>query len=488
MFNTVRLSSTTLLIFALVAGCGSSHSTGDDGGISFDATPRDSMVEAGADGGDSDGNVTRPPMGVCGDGMLDPMEQCDDGNTDSGDGCDAECRRESFCGDGTMDDGEVCDDGNNRSADGCRSDCGSDESCGNGLRDAHVGEVCDDGNTEDGDGCSADCRSLESCGNGDIDAGEECDDGNTTPWDGCGVDCREERSLVVNSLELGDESFGCDYTGDGEADNSFSRALGVARSLINGMFIRRGIESGDLLFLMPLLGLDDPSGADDPSFTVGWLQGEDADDDPMNNFGGMGEFLASADGFDAMGNPLAAFESRTMMSRISGGPEDVEIPLMLIPLELRRGRIHGMVRASGGEIAGIDDATLCGAVPLSTFALLPNLLEFLGMGMAAETCDGEVSPSTMADLLVAGAPQGGLIPLRGQQPDVDLDGDGLESFEVVNSGSRGCQPVIVACIDGDGTRVEGRGCAGDPRFEDGFSAGFSMSAVRGEITGVASGM
>jgi hypothetical protein len=108
--------------------------------------------------------------------------------------------------------------------------------------------------------------------------------------------------------------------------------------------------------------------------------------------------------------------------------------------------------------------------------------------MAAPTCDGTEASSTMADLLVAGAPMGGFIPLRGQQPDVDLDGDGLESFEVINRGESGCQPVIVACVDGDGTRVEGRGCAGDPRFEDGFSAGFSMTAVRGNIDGVAGSM
>lgn len=474
-----------LSLFVVSVGCGSSFSPPDeDGGISFDATPQDGAQPDA----EPDSNVVRPPGGECGDGMLDPMEQCDDGNTDDGDGCDSMCRRESFCGDGNMDAGELCDDGNNRSGDGCRSDCLSDETCGNSVRDAHLGEVCDDGNSVDGDGCSADCTNLESCGDSSLDAGEECDDGNTDPWDGCGADCRTERSLVVNSLEIGPPEFGCDYTGDGEADNSFSRALGPAVALINGMFIQSGIRSGDLLFLVPLLALDDPTGANDPSFTAGWIQGEDADMDSDNNFTGMGRFLADPAGFDAFGNPLAAFESRSMMSRVSGGPEDVEIPLEIIPLELRRGRIHGQFTAEAGEVSGLTEGRLCGAVPLSTFALLPNLLDFIGGGMAAATCDGTEMPATMADLLVAGAPRGGFIPLRGQQPDVDLDGDGLESFEIVNTGERGCQPVIVACIDGDGTRVEGRGCAGDRVFEDGFSAGLRMTAVRGNIAGVSGGM
>ena len=37
--------------------------------------------------------------------------------------------------------------------------------------------------------------------------------------------------------------------------------------------------------------------------------------------------------------------------------------------------------------------------------------------------------------------------------------------------------VIVACIDGDGTVVEGRNCATDSRFADGHSAGLNFTSV-----------
>jgi hypothetical protein len=75
-----------------------------------------------------------------------------------------------------------------------------------------------------------------------------------------------------------------------------------------------------------------------------------------------------------------------------------------------------------------------------------------------------------------------MVPLIGgfsvgpQQPDIDLDGDGLERYEAT-MGSGSTAPMITACIDGDGTRVMGRTCVNDPRFADGFSAAFEHQGV-----------
>jgi len=474
-----------LVVVVGVMGCGESHGTGDDGGIEFDAEP---PVDAGPDAPPVDGFVPE-----CGDGVLSPMEQCDDGNTAPGDGCDGECRREAFCGDMSVDSEEVCDDGNNRSGDGCRSDCRSDESCGNGIRDSVVGEQCDDGNTEDGDGCSSDCTIVESCGDDTVDdgSGETCDDGNTDAWDGCGPDCLTEISMIIDSLEIGGPSAGCDYTGDGEPDNAFGEAFGGARGLINDMFLTDAITNGELILLMHMLGLDDPSGASDDSLTVAWMQGEDADMNPDNNFSGMAELYGAAEGFDDMGNPTTSFASRIASSSLSGGPEDVTIPISMgfpIRLDLRNGRIHGTTTATSGEWSAIEDGLLCGAVPSSTLALIPNiaeLIESMGGIMVPPPCDGSMDRGTLLDLLVGGVTVFG-IEIGPAQPDVDLDGDGLEYYET-DSGSD-CQGVITACIDGDGTRVEGRGCATDPRFEDGFSAGLPFTAVRAHIIGLSAMM
>lgn len=495
---------------ALAAGCSKSSTVDDDDGgtILFDAElppdtgpppvdggpppPRcgDRTVDTGEecdDGNTRDGDGCSATCELeieCGNGRLDPTEGCDDGNTEDGDGCDSECVRESYCGDGTVDDGEVCDDGNNRSGDGCRSDCQSEEDCGNGIVDAVLGERCDDGNMMDGDGCSATCQ-LEMCGDGTVMEPEQCDDGNVASFDGCGPDCRDEHSLVISAFEIGDDSVGCDFSGDGEPDNGFADALGPLVDLANDMFIGDAITDGQLIFLMHALALDDPAMANDPSFSLAWFLGQDADENPANNLTGMGEFRPDASAFDAMGNPTAAFQSRVASRALTGGPEDVEIPLGFFQLEVKQSQLSGTTRATGGAVAGIDDGLLCGGVPVAVMAFLPNIIDMFSM-MPAAPCDPAVTSTSLADVLIGGTPRGFILPLRGSTPDVDLDGDGLERFEVTSRGPMGCQPVITACIDGNGTRVtsplpDGQSCATDARFQDGWSAAFPFEAVRATI-------
>ena len=60
---------------------------------------------------------------------------------------------------------------------------------------------------------------------------------------------------------------------------------------------------------------------------------------------------------------------------------------------------------------------------------------------------------SMLDVLVA----------AGVQPDVDVDGDGRERFMDTDRDG-----LVDRCVDGDGTTLDGRECAGDPRFADGY--------------------
>ncbi len=453
------------LLFSLAA-CGESHSTDDDSGISFDAdTP---------DGGDADAGDATPPDTsvpiVCGDGRLSPGESCDDGNTMDGDGCDSMCFREARCGDNALDPGEVCDDGNNASGDGCRSDCASDETCGNGIRDIPAGEVCDDGNTMDGDGCSADCRVLEGCGDGVLDtaAGEQCDDGNTDPWDGCAADCHIEISMVIDSLMVAGMGVGCDYSGDGVPDNKFGEGIGAVLGAVGG---GGGNLADNLTVLLNMRGLDDIHGIDDPDVTAAWLPGMETST--------PGEYLADESFFDMDGNPTVTFEGSIDMRMYAAGPEDITIPVFILPLEIRQSRLAGTTRETGGQLSNIDDGLLCGAVPLDLLAAfpVPDGIPIVG-GMPA--CEGDAPPS-FADLIVGGA-----VVLPPTPPDVDLDGDGLEAFEVTRGA--GCQPVVTACIDGDGTRIEGRDCLLDPHIRDGLSAAFPFTAAPATIVGTAAMM
>ncbi len=466
-----------------LAGCASTNTLGgEDAGIvlDFDAPARpDAPLPPGTDAfmsGPPDAFVAPPE---CGNSRIEPGEQCDDGNLTSGDGCSAECVRDPYCGDGgPPDPGEVCDDGNNLSGDGCRADCLSNEMCGNGVLDLHRGEVCD-GTM----GCGPDCRTIAGCGNGMLDAGEQCDDGNTTRWDGCGADCRDEVSVHLENTQFGDEGTGCDYSGDGMPDNRFATSLGSALALIN-MFLGGGGPGGGgggggPNFLLSFLGLDDPTGVNDPSLRTAWLLG-DAD--------GAG-FTVDPTSLNADFTPTTSLESTIAMRALNGGPEDLDLPIAFLPITLERGMLSATTQQSGGELSGLEDGLICGGIPVQTMSFLSaSMLEMFGGGGGfmieiGDPCDGSTEDPTLADMMIGGG-MIAILRLRATSPDVDLDGDGLESFEVARTGPRGCQAVVTACIDGDGTRIEGRGCYDDPRIADGYSSALTFTATRTEITGV----
>ena len=143
--------------------------------------------------------------------------------------------------------------------------------------------------------------------------------------------------------------------------------------------------------------------------------------------------------------------------------------------------------AMGGELWSLSGAFICGVVQSQILSFVnESLIESFGGGGGfmidiPPPCDGSMTESSLVDWLIGGA-RIAIISIRPTSPDVDLDGDGLETFEVTRGSS--CQPVVTACIDGDGTRVEGRNCYDDARFQDGYSAALSTDAIRALITGV----
>jgi cysteine-rich repeat protein len=429
---------------------------------------------------------TSPPEPMCGNGVIEAGESCDDGNDVTGDGCTPDCLLEAGCGDSVIDAPEICDDGNHLDGDGCRGDCASDESCGNGDLDLGAAELCDDGNTDDGDGCSGDCTVVEGCGDGTMSGSETCDDGNLARWDGCGPDCRSEQSLVVNTLQVPAATVGCDLNADGAPDNLFATALGRILGIQNAQ-LQTSIDGGALLLLLPFYGLD--SATSDDFFVTSVATALDADTDRMNNFTGSAELFAHLDSLRGDGLPRTVFPARIASSMLTAGPADLDV-LLIVSTEypatmvLRNATVTGRIVGSGATITRIEDGQICGALPMNGLAAYDNPLQGVTGFEAVGGCDGQETTS-FADVAVAGASLLGLAttPI---QPDVDVDRDGLERFEVLREGPAGCQPVIIACIDGDGTRVEGADCDLDPRFADGISSTFTFSAVGANVIGVAS--
>lgn len=504
--NTAKVAPfvrTALVLFVLVlssscAGDGaSSEPSGADVDIDLREDPADDVADdvsdtarsddpdsAGGDAADGrdalDTSEDVQASAACGNGIFEPGEFCDDGNLEPGDGCGPDCRREQFCGDGVRDEGELCDDGDNLSGDGCRSDCQSIETCGNGTVDFAVGEVCDRLER-----CVS-CAEVPACGDGTQSEAEECDDGGVESFDGCSAACEREHAVIVNSLALAPVGQGCDLNGDAAPDNAFARALGPLAALVNPLITEELSASSHRILWVPQ-GLDDATGANDPDFRIAWLTGEDADDDPDNDFDGRGVFSVNPSQVTDAGVPVIALQSQVVDRALAAGPED--IPLLTeesLPLELRSGRILGTTLADGGALHGIDDGMICGGLDMPLLVEAGALTQ--GRLLSSPPCDGG-DPAQLVDILLAGGDVevdlgGATLPLRFEPtpPDVDLDGDGLEGFEFAAGDD--CQSVIVACVDGDGRRVEGRDCIYDPAIADGYSTAFLFTAIDATVLGV----
>lgn len=471
--------------------------------LDVDAGPdSDSDVDSDVDTDTDSDSDSDSDVDLCGNGIVDPGELCDDNNREWGDGCSPNCDSDETCPNGVVDwgVGEMCDDGNDTSGDGCAGDCSSNEQCGNDVDDP--GELCDDGNRIAGDGCSPDCTSDETCGNGIVDwgageicdgtlncaedcaslvgcgdgavgEGETCDDANTESHDGCSALCLDEQSVVVDSLALAGAGEGCDLDGDGSVDNAFADSLGDATEFFQDA-IDGALDDGSLIMLMDFLGLDDPTGQDDDSLYLGVYQGIDGDDpvDPANNFDGGSAFYISTDSLDADGNPQGAMAGSIAGGSLEAGPEDIQFSFPFgeteIVFVLARATAYGTVNddAGGTRIDTITGGDLCGGAPAGPMKLVP--LDFGIPGL----------PPTMLDLLVVGFDF--LVEVQPTQPDLDMDFDGLETFEDEDG-----DQIIDHCYDGDGSAIPGgEDCPLDPEVQDAYSVSLQFEAIWSSIIGV----
>lgn len=472
---------TSLLLFAgLVAGCSSSNTVGKNHDSGTDAAAADAAAtDAGAQGDSGSASDAGVDAGaVCGNATREDPEECDDGNQNDTDVCRNDCTFSPICGDGTTDVGEECDDGGNVSGDGCSGQC-TMEACGNQRLD--LGEVCDST-----PGCATDCLSVTTCGNSTVDSGEQCDDGDATSWDGCSSACLVERAMVLSDVSLLTND-GCDLNGDGVGDSLLGANLQDILLYVAPM-ISQSIRMSPFNVLV-FDGVADPTlTVDDPSVRIAWVQADDANAGAAD-FDGSGQVRVAASsvpGGEAQISLAGSIASRVL----NAGPETLTLPfLMGVDIGLSRARIvdttitvapnGGNPRYSVAALAG----RLCGIAQVRGFAAIPNVLGLLGTGLPIQiptnSCNTAAVPTAqvhMADVLVGGASvgNGALTLVYGVQPDVDVDGDGLESYQVA-SGSN-CQAVITGCVDGDGTVIPGHGCVLDPRMQDGWSAAFDFTA------------
>jgi hypothetical protein len=228
------------------------------------------------------------------------------------------------------------------------------------------------------------------------------------------------------------------------------------------------IEAGQFLLVIELRGLDDPAGQSDDSVDLGFYNTTDSDEDLTDNFDAENPetLLALGVSLGPGGEPLIVFSGASITSGRILATGLLDIPIAGVPLPLQDATVEGRLVAAPDDLSiyYLDDSTLSGSVPASILALVPNLL--------TDMCTG----GNMLDVMITSC---GILPVS-QQPDVDLDGDGLERFyDTGGAGDAGVPDgVIDLCVDGDGTEVPGEQCWSDSRFADGYLMVFDLHGTR----------
>jgi len=254
---------------------------------------------------------------------------------------------------------------------------------------------------------------------------------------------------VFDKIEQFPAGEGVDINDDGIPDNHLSNL----RPLFNAS-LEDGFARGTWIFLIELTDWDGPPVADDPDLSVTLYTGFDADSPPNleNDFSGEGEFLVDSRQLDVSCAPLAITHGAVLEGR----------SLTLRPEEWKF------------QIEGV------------------GIFPYVDMRMSANyapdfsTFEGDVGgvwlPCSLYKATGPDYPGGTLLGLIVNQfslpdPDIDRDGDGLETF--VGDGNS-----IAECIDGDGSVLPGPECACDERIVDGYSVSFRTSGVTASIVGI----
>lgn len=274
-------------------------------------------------------------------------------------------------------------------------------------------------------------------------------DGGSSDADPNAVGCHPPfgSSFIVNQFAQAPVGQGFDLNGDGKPDNAFA-VVGIGSNIWNNL-----ITSGSAIFLFDVHGLP-PAGtavADGASLELAFYLGVGVGADPSTYFSGSGQFLAPASQFDVNCQTTANMDTVA----VSGG------------------MIEGHKSMLGLGVHGLGILEFSNYVMRGTMSA--DQQTFAGrLGGVASPCGLSQLPSPVG----AGSLLGTLINMDKTQPDIDVDGDGLD--RITGDGTN-----VVGCTTGGGVAIPGADCACDPRIKDGFSGAFDFSAVPAMIIGVA---
>jgi hypothetical protein len=204
-------------------------------------------------------------------------------------------------------------------------------------------------------------------------------------------------------------------------------------------------------------------------------------------------FLVTQASFDSSMQPLIEFKDGKVKNHVlTAGPDifSLSIPIQdnNVQLELKGARVQ-MTLSDDGTKTTVTDGLLGGVLEASSLEQITGI-----------DAGGVIKPDqTLLDAIFVGA----AAPILGLDsdkdghalPDIDVDGDGLETFWQENP-VPGQSAKVNICKDGDGTIVRdnfdgmGTSCAlakdakGNYRFVDGLSVAIKFTAVPGKLGAV----
>jgi len=255
----------------------------------------------------------------------------------------------------------------------------------------------------------------------------------------------------------------CDLDGDGALDNAVAD-LGASAGEMAAMVLSTALQSrieetGRIIVYVSEVA--DRGTPHDDSVVPIIFDGVDLDDpeDPSDDWSGEEPYYVHENYLDACGEPLHYFAAGAIDNgeiSASGGAVLLDLP-GFVPLYTAA--IMGTI--APGAVAG--EFFLCG------YGTISDLGASSGLGTA-----GDLS---LLEVMLAGGAALGVDALPGIDPDVDLDGDGIESFVLDDEGR------ISRCVDGDRTAIEGRDCWQNERMADAMSLTIFVQCTSARFAG-----
>lgn len=325
-------------------------------------------------------------------------------------------------------------------------------------------------------GCSPVCATDADCGGALVCSDTRCipkvDRPHLDRTDGWDAPPGEGQGYILTSVQIAPAELGFDLDGRCENDFCIDNLLDVFGPQVNDG-IAGGLAANLGRTAVEIAGIDEPFFGDDARVTLKTYEAMEESDPPACCRFSVSRRSVAGDPFRARWRAPARYAGGT--ARHAG------IGLLAIALPLRRGtalfELHrpAFEVTSPTELAPRISILLGGAIRARDLATVPNPF-----------CTGAVngfcraSESTMLDFLVD----------RGRQPDIDLDEDGLEGFEVDARGrlsacydgcSADCPSALpVAPLDGTSPPT----CAARDQIADGYSVTFVLVGAPATLVGV----